>query len=83
MFAASGSDACWTNADLCFLSLFGDERFLKLLKDEKFSSYCVIIAAERDELKSPDFECERAVANNTPGKLTCCNPPSSSRRSLY
>lgn len=43
---------------------FGDERFLKLLKDEKFEVLCHH-AADVTNYRSPDFDVTRAVANNT------------------
>jgi UDP-glucose 4-epimerase len=43
---------------------FGDDRFLKLLKDEKFELLCHH-AADVTNYRSPDFDVDRAVANNT------------------
>src|SRR3954465_1397208 len=43
---------------------FGDERFLKTLKHEKFELLCHH-AADVTNYKSPGFDVERAVANNT------------------
>jgi UDP-glucose 4-epimerase len=43
---------------------FGDERFLKVLKDEKFELLCHH-GADVTNYKSPEFDVERAVANNT------------------
>jgi UDP-glucose 4-epimerase len=47
-----------------FSCRFGDNRFLKLLQDEKFELLCHH-AADVTNYRSPDFEVERAVANNT------------------
>src|SRR3977135_1567233 len=47
-----------------FSCRFGDERFLKLLNDEKFELLCHH-AADVTNYKSPDFDVARAVANNT------------------
>jgi nucleoside-diphosphate-sugar epimerase len=47
-----------------FSCRFGDENFLKLLKDEKFELLCHH-AADVTNYRSPDFDVERAVANNT------------------
>jgi UDP-glucose 4-epimerase len=47
-----------------FSCRFGDERFLKLLNEEKFELMCHH-AADVTNYKSPDFDVERAVANNT------------------
>src|SRR4051812_42559305 len=43
---------------------FGDERFLKLVADEKFDLLCHH-AADVTDYRSPDFDVDRAVANNT------------------
>lgn len=43
---------------------FGDEQFLQILKVEKFELICHH-AADVTNYKSPEFDVERAVANNT------------------
>lgn len=43
---------------------FGDDRFLKLLNDEKFDLLCHH-AADVTNYRSPDFDVASAVANNT------------------
>jgi nucleoside-diphosphate-sugar epimerase len=47
-----------------FSCRFGDDRFLKLLNDEKFDLLCHH-AADVTNYRSPDFDVARAVANNT------------------
>jgi UDP-glucose 4-epimerase len=47
-----------------FSCRFGDERFLEILKNEKFEALCHH-AADVTNYKSPDFDMARAVANNT------------------
>src|SRR3954465_10407516 len=47
-----------------FSCFFGDDRFLKVLKDEKFELFCHH-AADVTNYRSLDFDIERAVANNT------------------
>ena len=47
-----------------FACRFGDERFLKLLKEEKFDLLCHH-AADVTNYRSPGFDVARAVANNS------------------
>ena len=49
-----------------FSCRFGDERFLEILKSQKFELLCHH-AADATNYRSADFDVERAVANNTHG----------------